>query len=57
MYIRPHLDYGDIIYHNQRTDLMDLIERVQYKASLIVSNCWKGTSRDKMYEELGWESL
>ena len=29
MYIRPHLDYGDVIYHNQRGYLMDLIERVQ----------------------------
>ena len=25
MYVRPHLDYGDVIYHNQRADLMDLI--------------------------------
>ena len=57
MYIRPHLDYGDVIYHNQRADLMDLVERVQYKAALIVSGCWQGTSRSKLYEELGWESL
>lgn len=57
MYIRPHLDYGDVIYHNQRTDLMDLIEREHYKAALIFSGCWKGTSRVKPYEELGWDSL
>ena len=57
LYVRPHLDYGDVIYHNQRADLMDLIERVQYKAALIVSGCWQGTSREKLYEELGWESL
>ena len=57
MYIRPHLDYGDILYHNQRADLMDLIERIQYKAALIVTGCWQGTSRIKLYEELGWESL
>ena len=30
----PHLDYGDVIYQNSRTDLMDLIERVQYKAAI-----------------------
>ena len=24
-------DYGDVIFHSQRMDLMDLIERVQYK--------------------------
>ena len=44
MYVRPHLDYGDVIYHNQRADLMDLVERAQYKAALIVSGCWQGTS-------------
>ena len=57
LYVRPHLDYGDIIYHNQRTDLMKLIEQVQYKAALIVTGCWQGTSREKLYDELGWESL
>ena len=45
MYIRPHLDYGDVIYHNQRADLMDLVERVQYKAALIVSGCQQDQSR------------
>ena len=44
LYVRPHLDYGDIIFHNQRSDLMNLIERWQYKAGLIVSGCWQGTS-------------
>ena len=34
MYIRPHLDYGDVIYHNQRADLMELVERVQYKGCM-----------------------
>ena len=47
MYIRPHLDYGDILYHNQRADLMDLVERIQYKAALIVTGCWQGTNRNK----------
>ena len=57
LYVRPHLDYGDIIFHNQRSDLMNLIERVQYKAGLIVSGCWQGTNREKLLSELGWESL
>ena len=57
MDVRPHLDYGDVIFYNQRNDVMDLIERVQYKAALIVFGCWQGTSREKLYEELGWESL
>ena len=57
LYVRPHLDYGDVIYHNQREDLMHLIEQIQYKAALIVTGCWQGTSRKKLYDELGWESL
>ena len=36
---------------------MYLIERVQYKTAIIVSGCWQGTSRVKLYDELGWESL
>ena len=57
LYIRPHLGYGDIIYHSQRPDLMSRLEQVQYRAALIVSGCWQGTSRDKLHDELGWESL
>ena len=55
--VRPHLDYGDIIYHNQRMYMMNLIEKVQYKAGLVASGCWQGTSQDKLYNELGRESL
>ena len=55
LYVRPHLDYGDVIFNNQWTELMNLIE--QYKAALIVSGCWQGTNREKLYDELGWESL
>ena len=57
LYVRPHLDNGDMIYHNQNSESAALIESVQYKGALIVSGCWKGTNRTKLYEELGWESL
>ena len=57
MYVRPHLDYGDVIYHNQHSISMELLEKIQYQAGLIITNCWKGTSRVKLYKELGWESL
>ena len=36
---------------------MELLEKIQYQAGLIITNCWKGTSRVKLYKELGWESL
>ena len=57
MYIRPHLDYGDVIYHGQTNYICDILESVQYRAALIVSGCWKGTNRMNLYNELGWESL
>ena len=57
LHTQPHLDYGDEIYHNQREDSMKLIEQTQYNAALIVSGCWQGTSRSKLYDELVWESM
>ena len=57
IYVRPHLDYGDVVYHNQLSEMMNKLESIQYNAALIVSGCWKGTSMDKLYKELGWESL
>ena len=50
LYIRPHLGYGDIIR-------AFLNKFNKYRAALIVSGCWQGTSRDKLHDELGWESL
>ena len=61
--VRPHLDYCDIIYHVPSTlqgnlnCLMEKVERVQYQAALIITGAWRGSSRSKLYEELGWESL
>ena len=46
MYVRPHLDYGDVIYHNQLVDMMNSLESIQYQAGLIVTRCWKGTNRE-----------
>lgn len=57
LYVRPHLDYGDVIYHNQQTQTTELLEKVQYRAGLTITNCWRGTNRSKLYNELGWESL
>ena len=36
---------------------MEKLESVQYSAALAVTGTWRGTSRDKLYTELGWESL
>ena len=57
MHVRPHLEYGDVIFHDRSSDLMKLIESVQYQAGLIVGGCWQGTNKTTLFKELGWESL
>ena len=36
---------------------MRALESLQYQAALAVTGAWKGSSTQKIYEELGWESL
>ena len=54
LYVGPHLDYGDVLYHQYDPNLL---ESVQYSAALAVTGAWRGTNTDKIYEESGWESL
>ena len=52
------LDYADIIYDKPLNEsLKRKIEMVQYNAALIITGAFKGTSRDKIYQEPGLESL
>ena len=37
--------------------LIRTLESTQYQAAVAVSGAWKGTSRDKICNELGWETL
>ena len=61
LYVRPHLDYGDVLYHQYdphfSLSLTTMLESVQYSAALAVTGAWRGTNTDKICEELGWESL
>ena len=57
-FIRPHLDYGDIIYDRAyNTSFHQNIESVLYNAALAITDAVRGTSREKLYQELGFESL
>ena len=40
-----------------RSTVTKSFEQAQYMAALAVTGAWKGTSRQKIYEELGWESM
>ena len=57
-FIRPHLDYGDILYDKPNNEnFQNKIEQVQYRACLAITNAIRGTSRKKLYDELGLHSL
>jgi len=64
--VRPHFDYCDVIYHIPSTFTkfggvlhfaMKELEKAQYLAARAITGAWQGSSRSKLYEELGWESL
>ena len=68
MYVRLHLDFCDVIYHfpciTNPDDssinlkyLMNTLERIQYHCALAITGAWQGTSLDKIYDQLGCESL
>ena len=57
-FVRSHLYYGDIIYDNPGNDTFShKIETVQYNAALAITGAIRGTSREKLYQELGFEHL
>ena len=57
-FVRPHLDYGDVIYDQPNNEaLCSRIESVQYNAALAITGAIKGSSRERLYHELGLESL
>ena len=57
-FVRSHLDYADVIYDKSFNDYFkEKLEKVQYSASIIITGAIKDTSRERLYQELGLESL
>ena len=57
-FLRPLIDYGDIIYEQPRNEsFCEKLESVQYKTALAITAAIQGTFCDKIYQELGLESL
>ena len=57
-FIRPHLDYCDIIYDQPNNEsFCTKIEHIQYNAALAITGAIKGTSQTKLCKELGLASL
>ena len=57
-FVRSHLDYGDIIYHQPKNEsFRQKLDSYQHNADLAITEAIGGTSQTKMYKELVLESL
>ena len=49
-FVRPQLDYGDIIYDKAFIgSFQKNLESIQYNAALVITGTIRGTSREKIY--------
>ena len=57
-FVRPHLDYGDILYEQAYNgSFHKKLEQIQYNACIAITGATRGTSKEKIYQEFGLESL
>ena len=57
-FARPHLDYGDIIYDQTFNESFhQRIESIQSNAAISITGAIRGTSSEKLCQELGLELL
>ena len=57
-FVRPHLNYGNIFYDQAfNFSFHQKLESIQYRACLAITGAIRGTFREKIYPELGLESL
>ena len=57
-FIRSRLDYADIVYDQAYNSAFhDKLESIQYNACLAITSAIRCTSPEKIYQELGLQSL
>ena len=57
-FIRPHLDYGNVMYDQAyNVSFQQKVESIQYNAAVAITGAIRGTYKEKLFEELGLESL
>ena len=57
-FLRPHLDYGDIIYDPAyNASFHQKLDSIQYNAALAITSAIRRTSKEKLYDDLGLETL
>ena len=57
VFIRPIIEYGDVLYDGCGLMNEAKLNKVQYEAAKIVSGAMHGTSYDLLLKDLGWEPL
>ena len=57
-FIRSQLDFADVAYDQARnSSFHEKLESIQYNACMAITGAIRGTSSEKLYQELGLESL
>jgi hypothetical protein len=56
-FIRPLMEYADVIWDNQKQNVINKLENIQLDAGRIVTGGTRLTSHDSLYEETKWEKL
>ena len=56
-YVRPLLEYADVIWDNCYDYEKESLEKLQIEAGRVVSGATKSCSRAKILFELGWDTL
>ena len=57
-FVRPHLDYGDVLLDQAfNVSFHEKLESIQYNACLALTGTISGTSKEKLNQEVGLESL
>ena len=55
-FLRPHLDFGDLIYDKAYSETFhQKFESIQYSAAIAITGAIRGTSSEKLFQELGWK--
>ena len=57
-FIRSHLGYADVVYgQSYKSSFREKLESIQYNAALALTGAVRGSSSEKIYQELGLEYL
>ena len=56
-YIRPIIEYGNVLLSNCSKELNHNLESLQLEAARIITGGVKGTHHNQLYAETGWQTL